>query len=198
MPLPHAPSRAWRSRRTSRHSPAADRHLRGLRSIGGANLRSGRYWQHRPMKLTKFAPKRGRCRVGWEDRARSWRVSESCRRRITHLAPCRKMVGLLFGEPRVQRRRIPRSSPARGGGPRSGGGGGRLGEAQVASPLHHAAHGPPPRAGEDFWKKTLTLPPPAGGRGVLGGWEEDWGVVWAPGIEAGHGLCEQGRCEVAG
>ena len=43
-----------------------------------------------------------------------------------------------------------RSSPVRGGGPRSGGGGLSLDEEQAASPLHHAVHGPPPRAGEDL------------------------------------------------
>ena len=42
------------------------------------------------------------------------------------------------------------SFPVRGGGPRSGGGGSRSDEAQVASPLHHPADGPPPRAGEDM------------------------------------------------
>ncbi|UZK68680.1 acyltransferase family protein [Sphingomonas sp. S1-29] len=41
------------------------------------------------------------------------------------------------------------SSPAGGGGPRSGGGGFPRPMPLVARPLHHASHGPPPPAGED-------------------------------------------------
>ncbi len=43
-----------------------------------------------------------------------------------------------------------RSSPAREGGPRGGGGGLRLDDAQATPPLNHAAHRPPPHAGEDL------------------------------------------------
>jgi error-prone DNA polymerase len=42
------------------------------------------------------------------------------------------------------------SSPARGGGPRSGGGGLPRTVSPVEAPLHHPADGPPPRAGENF------------------------------------------------
>jgi error-prone DNA polymerase len=41
------------------------------------------------------------------------------------------------------------SSPARGGGPRSGGGGLPQTLSLAEAPLHHPADGPPPRAGED-------------------------------------------------
>ncbi|GGB49747.1 tRNA pseudouridine(55) synthase TruB [Blastomonas aquatica] len=52
-----------------------------------------------------------------------------------------------------------KSSPARGGGPRSGGGEAGANELSLGStplPLHHPADGPPPRAGEDLNAITLT------------------------------------------
>jgi 5-methyltetrahydrofolate--homocysteine methyltransferase len=42
------------------------------------------------------------------------------------------------------------SSPARGGGPRSGGGGVPHSVPLAEAPLHHPADGPPPRAGEEY------------------------------------------------
>ncbi len=43
-----------------------------------------------------------------------------------------------------------------------------------ASPLHRAAHGPPPRAGEDFSRAAARL---AGQAGVAFGWTPD--LFWA-------------------
>jgi len=45
---------------------------------------------------------------------------------------------------------IVKSSPERGGGPRSGGGGAPQAIPPADSPLHHPADGPPPRSGEDL------------------------------------------------
>ena len=52
-----------------------------------------------------------------------------------------------------------KSSPERGGGPRSGGGeaaGSPIDAGTIALPLHHPADSPPPRSGEDLQSITLT------------------------------------------
>ncbi len=62
--------------------------------------------------------------------------------------------------------------PGTGRGTAAGGGGGaRLGAVPAASPLHHASHGPPPRAGEDLGKLLAAL---REGASALAG-----DVVWA-------------------
>jgi len=58
---------------------------------------------------------------------------------------------------------IIKSSPERGGGPRSGGGGAPQAQASpTSSPLHQPAAGPPPRAGEDFERRPSVPPAPPG------------------------------------
>jgi nitrite reductase/ring-hydroxylating ferredoxin subunit len=53
--------------------------------------------------------------------------------------------------------------------PKGGGGGVRLGESRAERPLHHAAHGHPPLAGEDEWAPRFVVQPVDAGRCVIRG-----------------------------
>ncbi len=58
-----------------------------------------------------------------------------------------------------------------GNRPKGGGGGARLGNTLAAAPLHHAAHGPPPRYGEEFRVAAprLSVQPVDAGRCIIRG-----------------------------
>ena len=124
-----------------------------------------------PAKLTKFAPRRGRCRVGLEGRVQSWRL-RIMSEEANPFGTCRKIVGLLLGEPRVRRSPSPKILPGTGRGDHAqhGGGGSPLALRPACCPLHRCAvplPGPGRISGRRS-KKTLTQPSPACGRGLKG------------------------------
>ncbi|WP_443026584.1 phage tail assembly chaperone, partial [Sphingomonas sp. IC-56] len=69
------------------------------------------------------------------------------------------------------------------------------------SPLHHASHGPPPRAGEDFASRAVRL---AGLAGLVFGWSPEtfWNATPAElaalaGAARGEGAEPPGAAEIA-